>query len=204
MQQKSLRALQALSAILAVALIGLSALHFTGSFPEPAERSVRRFSFAPEGVADAAISPDGKYMLYAAQTDGESSLWLRSLSDESAREVAGSAGAIGGFWSSDSLSIGFAVGAPDYQLKGVSINGGKPIALCELPSRDSLVAFSGGTWSPDDERIVFSSGLRLYEVAARGGQPHSLFDPGDSPRPESLHPHFLPTRGWALGTSLHC
>ncbi len=40
---------------------------------------------------------------------------------------------------------------------------------------------------------MFSSGLRLYEVAARGGQPELLFDSSDSPRPYSLYPHFLPT-----------
>ena len=53
----------------------------------------------------------------------------------------------------------------------------------------------GGTWSPDDERIVFSSGLKLYEIPARGGQPQLLFDPVEDPRPNAVRPHFLPTGG---------
>lgn len=63
--------------------------------------------------------------------------------------------------------VGFGTAA---ELKRVSINGGSPVRLCELPSGNQY-GFIGGTWSPDDERIVFSSGLRIYEVAARGGQP---------------------------------
>jgi hypothetical protein len=48
---------------------------------------------------------------------------------------------------------------------------------------------------PDGERIVFSSSLRLYEIAARGGQPQLLFDPDDSPRGAAVSPHFLPAAG---------
>ncbi len=194
MKRSSQRALQGLAAILAIALLGLSAAYFTQAPPEP---TVTRFSFAPEGLlaasssAGASVSPDGRYILYAAQTGDESSLWLRSLSNESAREVPGTAGASEGFWSPDSSSIGFAVGGPGFELKQVSIDGDNPITLCELPASGQW-AFLGGTWSPDGERIVFSSGLRLYEIAARGGQPQLLFDPGDSPRAASFYPHFLP------------
>ncbi len=102
--------------------------------------------------------------------------------------MAGTEGALGGFWSPDSSWIGFGTAT---ELKRVSIDGGSPITLCELPGT-GLYALLGGTWSPDDERIVFSSDRRLYEVAARGGQPELLFDPSDSPRPISVYPHFLP------------
>jgi eukaryotic-like serine/threonine-protein kinase len=188
--QNRLRSLQALAGLLAVALLALSALYFAGSPREPSEKRVRRFSLAPQGLQDASISPDGRYILYAAQTAGESTLWLRSLSDESARELPGTAGAFRGFWAPDSSSIGFAVGRSDGQLKRVSINGGDPVTLCELPTRRPGLAFIGGTWSPGGERIVFSSNLRLYEVAAWGGQPKLLFDPGG---PWAFYPHFLPT-----------
>jgi len=135
-QRKSQRLLQTLAAVATLAMLVFALLYFTQA---PPERTVTRFSFAPEGLIQASassagsshISPDGKYILYTAQTDGEPSLWLRSLSDESAREVAGTAGAQGwGFWSPDSLSTGFRAGA---ELKRVSINGGDPITLCELP-----------------------------------------------------------------------
>ncbi len=57
----------------------------------------------------------------------------------------------------------------------------------------------GGAWSPDGERIVFSSGFRLYEIPSRGGQPQLLLDASDSPRPFSAYPHFLPTDGGSHG-----
>ena len=186
MKRSSKQALQATAAVLAIAFLGMAAVHFLQA---PPEKSVTRFSFAPEGLTQAHVSPDGKYILYASDADGASSLWLRSLSDESARELPGTEGAIDGFWSPDSAEIGFAVGTPDNELKRVSIDGGSPITLCELPGQAN---FNGGTWSPDGERIVFSSSLQLYEVAARGGQPQLLFDASDGPRPVSLYPHFLP------------
>ncbi len=180
------RTLQALLAVATLAFLGVLVVHFAES---PPEQTVTRFSFAPEGLTHTRISPDGKYILYTAQTDGESSLWLRPLGDESARHLAGTEGAIGGFWSPDSSWIGFGTAT---ELKRVSIDGGSPITLCELQTT-GFFPFLGGTWSPDDERIVFSSDLRLYDVAARGGQPELLFDPSDSPRRVSVYPHFLPT-----------
>ena len=198
MKRSSKRALQAAATVLAVAFIGLLLFNLTQA---PPETPLRRFSFAPDGYrqSSSSISPDGKSILYrtgATGTDAQSRLWLRSLENESARELAGTAGAIRrGFWSPDSLSIGFGTGA---ELKRVSINGGDPITLCELPGSGQR-AFVGGTWSPDGERIVFSSGLRLYEIPSRGGQPQLLFDASDSPRPDSVRPHFLPTDGGSHG-----
>ena len=180
---------RALAAAFAIAFLGLLVFNLTEAPPEAPPATVTRFSFAPEGLSGAQISPDGKYILYAAGTGSESSLWLRSLSDESARQLAGTEGAIAGFWSPDSSWIGFGTAT---ELKRVSIDGGSPITLCELPSRGQF-NFLGGSWSPDDERIVFSSGLQMYEIAARGGQPQLLFDSSDSPRPHAVRPHFLPT-----------
>ncbi len=195
MPRTSQRALQTVAAVATLAMLVFAFLYFTQT---PPEKPVTRFSFAPEGFLDrflfsgeASISPDGKNILYAAQTDGESSLWLRSLNDESGRELPGSTGATEGFWSPDSSSIGFATNS---ELKRVSIDGGNPITLSSLPDSGQF-AFLGGTWSPDGERIVFSSGLRLYEIAARGGQPRLLVDSRDSPRPYSFYPHFLPAGG---------
>ncbi len=189
-QQKNQRLLQAVAVVATLLLLALAFVHFTQAPPETPESTVTRFSFAPEGLGQSSsISPDGKYILYTAQTDGEPSLWLRPLSDESARQLAGTEGAIDGFWSPDSSWIGFGTRT---ELKRVSIHGGSPITLCELPGT-GFFALLGGTWSPDDERIVFSSNRQLYEVAARGGQPELLFDSSDSPRPGSFDPHFLPT-----------
>ena len=190
--KRRLQATHAIAALATLAFLGLVAVHFTEAPPETPLATVTRFSLTPEGLTRAQVSPDGQYILYAAGTGSESSLWLRSLSDESARELPGTEGAIEGFWSPDSAWIGYGVGAPANELKRVSIDGGSPITLCELPSQTN---FLGGTWSPDGERIVFSSGLALYEIAARGGQPQLLFDASGEARSVSTFPHFLPANG---------
>ncbi len=149
-QQKSQRILQGLAAVLAVAFLSVTAILFTQAPPEAPETPLRRFSFVPDEYTQdtSSISPDGKFILYrtgATATGSQSSLWLRSLENESARELAGTAGVLGiGFWSPDSLSIGFGTGT---QLKRVSINGGDPITLCELRGSGQR-AFVGGRLEP--------------------------------------------------------
>jgi predicted Ser/Thr protein kinase len=199
LRRSNLRLLQALAAVATLALLGVLAIYFTRASPEPSERVVRRFSFALEGfarsvVAPSSISPDGKHIAYRVESGPQTSLWLRSLATETSRELSGTEGAFGFFWSPDSASLGFFVPGRVFELKRVSIDGGNPITLCEFPSGQYSMS-GGGTWSPDGERIVFSSGRQLYEIAARGGQPQLLLDPGDSPRPFPLNPHFLPADG---------
>ncbi len=185
--KRSLRLLQAAAALFALAFLGLLAFQALNAPQEP-ERLVRRFSFAPEGLAGGVISPDGRYVVYGSIAGRESTLWIRSLSGESARQLPGTQGARGAFWSPDSSSIGFGTGS---QLKRTLVAGGAPTTLCDLPGQSNYFPFSGGTWSPDGERIVFSSGRRLYEVAARGGEPQLLFDQDDNSR--NYAPYFLPT-----------
>lgn len=189
-QRSSQRVLQTLLGATTLALLAVSYAYFTATEPE---KPVRRFSFPVEGIAarsDGNISPDGRYILYAVEADGESSLWLRSVERDFARELSGTAGVIRGFWSPDSLSVGFGTNS---ELKTVSREGGEAITLCELPSSPDRFPFLGGTWSPNGDRIVFSSGLLLYEIPSRGGQPKLLFDLGDDERLSSEDPHFLPT-----------
>ncbi len=181
-QQRKLRALQAVAAVAVLALLGSSYIHFTQAEPE---ESVARFSFTPEGLERAVVSPDGQYILYTALADGETSLWVRAIANESPRRLEHTEGVRrAGFWSPDSSSIGFADAT---ELKRVSLDGGNPITLCELPTPEVPIAFMGGTWSPDGERIVFSSGLQLYGIPARGGTPESVRET------QGFEPHFLPT-----------
>ncbi len=176
------RVVQAFAAMVTVTLLALAYVHFTQA---PPEKPVARFSFSPEGVGRPFISPDGKYILYTATTDGESSLWLRAIASEFPRQLERTEGVIRAFWSPDSLSIGFGTTA---ELKRMSIEGGNPITLCELLSTTGQFAFRNGSWSPDGETIVFASGDRLYEIPARGGQPETLLEEGAV----GFEPHFLP------------
>lgn len=97
--------------------------------------------------------------------------------------------------------IGFAAGR---DLKKVSVQGGLASPICGLPG----VHFHGGTWSPDGELIVFSSGPliqphSLYQVPARGGTPGLLLAPEDLDQASegaTKYPawaHFLPSEAGA-------
>jgi DNA-binding winged helix-turn-helix (wHTH) protein/Tol biopolymer transport system component len=184
--RRSLTPGRVLTWALAVALLAVAYLHWIA--PEP-QLPVRRFAIQPgAGITDfgGSISPDGLHVVYAVLSEGRRRLMLRSLDSESARELPGTAGAMGGFWAPDSLSVGFAT---DTELRAVTLDGEEPVTLCKLPESD--VPFGGGTWSGDGLRIVFSSGELLYEVPAAGGQAKLLFE-RDSFRSNYSHPHFLP------------
>ena len=181
---------QALFGVAMIALLGTLTIVFTQAPPEAAPPPTRRFSFSQEGLGSASISPDGRYVAFAVGTIPESSLWLRALGSETAREIPGTEGtrAVVSGWSPDSQAIVFATTT---EIKRVGIDGGDPITLGDLPGTGSL-GFRGVSWSPDGERIVFSStGGVLWEIPARGGEPRTLLeqrDPGSS-----WEPHFLPT-----------
>ena len=164
------------------------------------EAPLRRFAFTPPealspGVytATVAISPDGKRIAYVAGGVGGRKLWVQDLDQRRPRVIEGTARPDSPFWSPDSNFIGFAA---EGELRKVSQAGGLAIRLCELPSSH----FHGGSWSPDGESIVFSSGEphSLYEVPARGGAPSLLLSPDDlenEPIEERLlWPHFLPSQ----------
>ncbi len=154
----------------------------------PSYDHVRRWSFPVKSLASAAMSPDGKLILFAAETGAEPGLWIRPMDHESPKRIPGAERATIGFWSPDSQFLAFAA---DGQLKKVSVDGGDPVVLCPLPNSNTNL-FAGGSWSPDGESIVFSSGARLYQVSADGGISKPLF-PEDQDLPGSFQwPHFLP------------
>ncbi len=187
-KRSSQRALQGLAAVLAIALLGVTAILFTQAQPEAPEQPTRRFSFSQEGLRQASISPDGRYVAFTTGTRPESSLWFRAIGTETARELPGTDGArrqLG--WSPDSQSIVFATTT---EIKRVGIDGGDPITLGELPGQGGA-GFRGVSWSPEGERIVFSSTAgRLWEIPARGGEPQVLIDRDMG---VGQWPHFLPT-----------
>lgn len=166
--RKSLRLTRASAVVAAAALVLVLALFLGRYQPEPAEEITRRFSFEVEGalLEQPSISPDGLYIVYAAQANDRTSLWLRSLASDSVRELEGTEGAIfRPFWSPDSLWIGFATSS---ELRRIPVGGGRPTIICRLPPTGSF-GYRGGTWNADG-RIVFAADSGLYEVSASGGE----------------------------------
>ena len=196
----------ALFAVTVAALLAVSFIHFRQTAPEA---PLRRFAFTPAvgvgiravaGDTDVAISPNGRHIAFTA-ADAQGKLWVQDLDQRQPRAIERTEGASGPFWSPDSDFIGFAAGG---EVKKVSVQGGLASRLCQLPA----IHFHGGSWSPDGEVIVFSSGdagaaHSLYEVPARGGTSNLLISPeefeGSSGGPTGLMTwsHFLPSEAGA-------
>jgi Tol biopolymer transport system component/predicted Ser/Thr protein kinase len=131
-----------------------------------------------------AISPDGRHVAFAAQTDGKPGISVRDLDGVSARLLPGTEGAAEWFWSPDSRWIAFFA---DDKLKKIDVTGGPPLTVCEVANG------VGGAWSPKGWIVFVRYSAGLYLVPDSGGIPTTLtvLDPAAS---EVVHraPWFLP------------
>jgi hypothetical protein len=113
------------------------------------------FEFVQEDVPLLAVSPDGRRVVFTADSrDGTRQLWIRPLDSPRAKLLADTDGARSPFWSPDGRFIGFFA---DGKLKKIDTSGGPA-----LPLADVGLAL-GGSWSPDG--IVVCS-ARVCAVAA--------------------------------------
>ncbi len=149
-------------------------------FDVPTPRSSDLTSFA--------LSPDGVQLVFAAASDGAPKLWVRRLDETTARPLAGTEGAIYGFWSPDGRAIGFFAGA---KLKRVDVSGSGPQELADAPGG------RGGAWSGEGV-ILFTPGnalanpdSALMRIPANGGTPTPVthLRPGEG---SHRWPQFLP------------
>jgi eukaryotic-like serine/threonine-protein kinase len=137
----------------------------------PKPRVVERLSVLPPvgevfgtgPFAAVAFSPEGNSIVYSAQHEMQSRLYLRSLDRFTSSPLSGTDGAADPFFSPDGQWVGFFAGG---KLKKVSVHGGEPVTLREATSN------RGASWGPDDTILFvpsFQSGL--MRVAAAGGTP---------------------------------
>ena len=128
------------------------------------ESDTAPFNFT-RGHADLAISADGTQMVY--QVRGRE-LHLRPLDRFVGAPLRGALASRGPFFSPDGEWVGFVYG--DRTLHKVSILGGPPVTLTELP--DAVV---GASWGTDDQIIVGRSNGGLVRVSGGGGgEPENL------------------------------
>ena len=121
------------------------AIQFTIAPPDNAT-----FATPPGGgtgvVTQAAVSPDGRNVVFVANAQNRFQLWLRSIASVDAQLIPGTEDGTFPFWSPDSRYVGFFANG---KLKKVLITGGPPTVLCDVASG------RGGTWNRDDV-IVFA------------------------------------------------
>jgi eukaryotic-like serine/threonine-protein kinase len=142
-------------------------------------------------------SPDGTHLAFvAAGPNGRSALWLRSLGETAARELAGTEGAETPFWSPDGRFIGFAAGE---RLKKIDVAAASVQTICTCVTGD----LSGATWNAEGV-IVFAPHNRvaLHSIAARGGSAEAITKL-DVAKNENSHrsPEFLPDGRHVLFTA---
>ena len=147
--------------------------------------------FSAAVAGPAAISPDGKHLVFVAGDSKSSKLWLRDLSTGRTEPLPGTDDPIFPFWSPDNRFVAFFSSG---KLNKVSIDGGPVQIICDA------VEGRGGSWSPNGT-IVFTPNITepLYRVPAGGGTPQKLTDakPGWTHR----NPYFLPDGEHFLFTS---
>ena len=171
---------------LALALAGLSALHFS---EKPPESVPVRFQILPPEKSSfgngMAISPDGKRLAFIAFHEGRSMLWVRPLESLASQMLSSTDGAIFPFWSPDSRNIGFFT---INKLKKVDAAGGPPQTLCDVPNTGI-----GASWNRDGVIIFGTNASGLFRVPQAGGTA-TLMDPLDTANGDQFQgrPWFLP------------
>jgi len=153
----------------------------------PAPRQVFRSSIAPPpnlGFVYSALSPDGSRIVFRGNSpDGKSQLWIQSLTELSARPLAGTEEASFPFWSPDGRSIGFFA---NKKLKRMESTGGPSLTLCDADG-------AGGSWNRNGVILFALPTGPIYRIPAAGGTPEAVTRL-DASRHETSHryPVFLP------------
>ena len=108
-----------------------------------------------------ALSPDGTHLVYVANRGGKRHLYLRQMDRLEATPIPGTEGGLSPFFSPDGQSVGFFDG---YQLKKVSLSGGAPQTLADVPP-----VTRGASWGPDGTIIYTADpNVGLSRISAVG------------------------------------
>lgn len=125
-----------------------------------------RITNTPGLELDPAISPDGKFLAYAAGTLGQFRIYVRQISG--GRTVALTDSMAGNHrrprWTLDGSQLSFESRGVLYLVPAL---GGNPRALWD----ESRAEFPSPTLSADGKRVVYSDGKAAFVRAIEGGEP---------------------------------
>ena len=150
--------------------------------PPPAEAG---FDLTGDFSGPPVITPDGAAVAFCARGPKErNSIWVRSLTELTARKLEGTEGASFPFWSADGRFLGFFA---DGHLKKVSASGGPVTVLTDAPNA------RGGDWNKDNV-IIYEPEYRdsLWRINAAGGTPTRLTKFEEGKHTTHRWPKFLP------------
>jgi eukaryotic-like serine/threonine-protein kinase len=174
------------SALVVVALVAAFALmRASRPLPFPSEMRLEISTPPTADPVSLAISPDGQNIVFVAASDGQSRLWVRSLSSVLARPLMGTDGASFPFWSPDSQSVGFFA---EGKLKRIEVERGSVQILTDASSG------RGGSWNRDGT-IIFTpnaANTPVLRIAATGGTPLAVTRRDASKETSHRFPQFLP------------
>ncbi|HEY7191072.1 MAG TPA: protein kinase [Vicinamibacterales bacterium] len=184
-EQRRSRSERVAWALAAVGLIALGIISWLYSRSSPVELLETRVDIVTGATADPfslALSPDGRRIVFVADSDGVQRLWLRSLDKTRSQSLPGTEGASFPFWSPDSAAIAFWA---DGKLKRVDVDGGSLQTLAAAAPR-------GGAWNADGSIVFAQRALGpLFVVRASGGEVKPLTRLDDQ-QTSHRFPQFLP------------
>ena len=171
-------------ALVTAALAGAAAGWFFTRDRAPAAAPTRavRFGLTPPAgvthVPNVALAQDASFVVYAGDTENDTSLYVHQFDSGAVRQLPGTGGARWPFVSPDGKWVGFFRSG---KLQKISLAGGDALTLCDANGGP------GAVWLPDG-RIAFSDSwlAGLSAVSQDGGKPARLTSP-DTARGEKGH-----------------
>ena len=150
-RQRSAWVVSALLAGIVGVLLGFAAARDRAAVAPEMHVDIATPSTEPEGpfVYDFALSPDGRWLAFVANSGEQPHLWLRSLGDGTMEALSGTTDARSPFWSADSRSIGFLIGSDlkrldlaDRTVRDVSGDIGPGVGVTATWNADGVILFA--------------------------------------------------------------
>ncbi len=131
------------------------------------------------GVDWAVLAPPGDHIAFV----GEERLWVRRLTELTARELPGTDRATNPFWSPDGRWIGYFVA---HRVFKIDIDGGSPVPIATM-ARECGPPVCGGAWTPDGRILMSNGDTGILSVPDSGGTPTDLLTPGENEHFHQIH-----------------